>query len=817
MKLPARSLHSCALTLGRRRAGVAAFLLGSVVLLTALDASAQRRRTKAKATDPDPPGASGELPSTMDKIAKATDVPYRPKPGGHLVKFNLQDADLAELVNHISGMTGKRFIYGSKIRKIEATVVSPEPVTLDEAYQAFLSILQVNGMTVVPHGRFLKIVDSAGVAGNGTPIYSRGAPIPNTDSMITRLYRTRYVNPDEAVQLLNKFKSKEGDISTYPAGNLMIITDTGAQVRRMVRILEEVDVGGAGQQMWIEPINHGDAEEMAERINDLFEVKDGVGGLSKVIADTQTNSLIVVGNEDSYKRLLQVLGKLDARPGEAGSVHVLPLQHAVADELSKTLQQMLSGNKGGKKQARQAGNAGGMFEGEVLVTPDQATNSLVISSSPRDFAQLRLVVHRLDQPRRQVFIEAVIMDVGVSNNMDLGFSWHGGGQPDLGGSERSTVLGGFNASQSVLFPFDANVLQGFAAGVRGPGIPGTNNTLLPGVSIPAFGVVMNALAGSGRGNVLATPHIIATDNVSAEINVGENIPLQTNVGGGFGNLAQAGAGGAVAAGNLAALGGFGFNAPREDVGNKIKVTPHINESDQVRLEIEQESSAPGAPTGQLGAIPITKRTANTTVVVKDQQTIVIGGLMKDEFVYSKDKVPILGDIPVLGFLFSSTSKTVRKTNLLLILTPHVIREQADLRRIFERKMQERQEFIDRYFVFTTDNWEPPTDYSRANGLIEDIRQSFFAMDEQLRLEEDLKPRELHEHLPSEPIDLPGNIKKDGGAGAKPRRNAPAPAPAPKGQLAPATEAEQAVRTAQAEAPTLRVPPPLRSVAAQPGN
>src|SRR5690606_3123086 len=152
--------------------------------------------------------------------------------------------------------------------------------------QAFLSILQVNGMTVVPHGRFLKIVDSAGVQGNGTTIYSRGAPIPNTDNYVTRIYRTRYVSPDEAAALLTKFKSKEGDISTYPAGNLLVITDTGAQIRRMVRIMEEIDVGGAGQQMWIEPVNHGNAEDMATRINDLFEVGEGGGGgLVKVIAD----------------------------------------------------------------------------------------------------------------------------------------------------------------------------------------------------------------------------------------------------------------------------------------------------------------------------------------------------------------------------------------------------------------------------------------------------------------------------------------------------------------------------------------------------
>jgi general secretion pathway protein D len=233
------------------------------------------------------------------------------------------------------------------------------------------------------------------------------------------------------------------------------------------------------------------------------------------------------------------------------------------------------------------------------------------------------------------------------------------------------------------------------------------------------------------------------------------------------------------------MGGLGFNAQRQDVGNKVKVTPHINESDQVRLEIEQESSAAGTPTGALGAIPITKRTANTTVVVKDQQTVVIGGLMQDSETTSRDKVPLLGDIPVLGFLFSSTKHETKKSNLLLILTPHVIREQEDLRRIFERKMQERQEFIDRYFVFATDQWEPPTDYTRANGLVEDIRQAYFEIEEAARLEQELRPRELHEHVPGEPVDLPSGVKEGGGrpGGARPPAPTPAPTPPPqRGEL-----------------------------------
>lgn len=734
--------------------------------------------------DRDPPGASGPLPTTMEKIAQATDVAYKPKPGGHQVKFNLQDADLAELVNHISGLTGRRFIYGAKVRQIKATVVSPEPVSLDEAYQAFLSILEANGMTVVPHGRFLKIIDSGGVVAQPTPVVSRGEPVPDADRYVTRLYRLENVSPDEILPVLTKFKSKDGDITPYTPGRLLIITDTATQVRRLIRIIEEVDIGGSGQHMWIEPVRHGSATDMAKRLNELFEIgtpgaaappgspaaaaaASRGAGLSRVVADDTSNSLIVVGTEDSYLRMLELLKRLDIEGTDSGRVHVLPLQHAIAEELSQTLTQMLAGQAPKQASAGGAGTAGGMFDGEVRVTPDKSTNSLLVTSSGRDYATLRLVVDKLDRPRRQVFIEAVIMDLAVSDTLDLGVAFHGGNSFG-GGANDPFLLTGFNAGRSLAFPTDPNLLQGFAAGVRGSPLPGTQDLLGPGISIPAFGVVLNALASSGKSNVLATPHVIATDNVSAEISIGENIPLQTNVGGSnLSSLAGLAGGGNNA--NLAALSPLlglagGFNAPRQDVGNKIKVTPHINESNQVRLEIEQESSAPGAAVGQLGAVPITKRTANTTVVVADQQTVVIGGLMRDEYVTAREKIPVLGDLPVLGALFRHSNTTKRKANLLLVLTPHVIRDQTDLRRIFERKMQERQEFIDRYFVFTEENdWKPPRDWSRSNGLVEDIRQSYSELEEQARLEEESLGPEDTEREPSAPIELPSSVRESNAA------------------------------------------------------
>ncbi|HKO95322.1 MAG TPA: type II secretion system secretin GspD, partial [Polyangiaceae bacterium] len=702
----------------------------------------------------DLPGTRGPLPQSMDSIAKAVDTPYRPKPGSHRVKFNLEDADLAELVQHISGLTGKRFIYGSKVRKVSITVVSPEPVTLAEAYEAFLSILQANGLTVVPQGEFLKIVDSAGSAQSVPPLYSRATPVPETDAYVTRLYRLKSVSAGEVSQLLAKFKSKEGDITVYEPGGLLIITDTGAHIRRLIRLIEEVDVGSASSRMWIEPIHYGDARDYAKQINDIYQLEKGTagGGLVRVLADELTNSLIIVGSNEGYLRLLEFLKRVDTSPAAEGRIHVLQLQHAVAEELAQTVTRMLSGTaasssgragRGAAAAAPAPAAAGasteGLFEGAVRVTADKATNSLVITSSSRDYAQLRMVIDSLDRERRQVFIEAVIMDLSARRANTLGLAYHGGSTTGLFGQNDTLVVGGFNALESIAGPTQ---LQALALGVRGPDLEGTEGRLPilpPGVSIPAFGVALNAIAISSDSNVLSTPHIIAMDNTEAEINVGENIPLQTNsAAGSLAGLAPL-LGGAVAGqatqglGGLGAIGALG-GAPRQDVGTKIKITPHINKTNQVRLEIQEEISEQGAggAQGDLGAVSITQRSAKTTVVVDDQQTVVIGGLMRDTKLTGETKIPILGDLPVLGFLFRNSTTTTAKTNLLLILTPYVIQTQEDLRKVFTRKMNERQEFLDRYFVFNTE-WQPPKDYARTNGLVEAIRQAFTQMEERRRL------------------------------------------------------------------------------------
>jgi len=768
-------------------------------------------------------------------------VEYEPRGPNYRVSFSLEDADLPELVRVIGQLTGKRFIFGGKVRSIKATVFSPQKVTVAEAYQAFLSILETNGLTVVPHGRFLKIVETTGIATQSTPMYSAGQAAPAEERFITRIHRLSHVSADDAAGVLTKFKSKEGDVSVYSPGNLLIITDTGVNIRRMMQLLEDIDVGGSGDQVFIEPVHYASATEIASRVNELFDVKGGgsapaagakaapgaaagasAGGsggelhVAKIVPDDRTNSLVIVSTERAYLRILELVKRIDVPQTGEGEIHVLPLQHADAVDLVKTLNEIVTGASaagaapGGRgAPAPQAASAppSGVFEGGVKVSADKATNAIVITSSLRDFASLRAVIDRLDQPRRQVFIEAVIMDLQLNRSDITGTSFHGGAPFDatFGDTSGQGLVYGGNKILNTLAPIptDPDALQGFALGVKGPGI--TGNFLGTGLSIPAFGAFIQAVARTGDSDLLSTPHILALDNEDAEISVGDNVPLQQNaVPNTFGALGALGGatGGANAAAGLGALGGLGgFSGgvgARQDVGTKIKIKPHLNDSDEVRLDVAEEISEQGAPVGNTAQIQISKRTATTKMVVKDQQTVVIGGLVRNVASRAEEKVPVLGDIPVLGALFRKRTNSTQKRNLVLVMTPYIIRSQADLRTVFERKMQERQEYLDRYFVFSDNgDYQAPKDYSRTNGVVEDIRQAFFLVEEKRRLEEIAKPRELRTHTPQSPLEMPGNPRSFSAASSAPVPQAAAPAANPN----PASPA----------APPVNVSPPTRNL------
>lgn len=805
----------------------ASIMISGIGLAIGDHASAQEApRVRPPVTIPRPRVAP---PSEAPEAGGGTKVPpfvtgleeteVRPTPPGARVSFNLEDADLPDLVRLISRITGKRFILPSKARSIKATIYSPTDVTAAEAYQAFLSILTLNGMTLEPAGRYLKIVDSGTIESKVLPLITGGEGTPADDRYVTRMVRVENVGAEDVATLLGRFKTEAGSVTAYAPTNTLIVTDTGASIRRMLRILAEIDIPRTGEQIWIEPVHYATASEIAETLQGIFPsaeagaastpakapprgrqpvtreapqpegassatigARTGESRVTSIIPEERSNQLIIVATERAYLRILEVLRVLDQPVEGEGGVHIYRLQYADAELMSEVLSGLIEGGGSGggagegkapRRVAAEAGAAGavaGLSGANVSITSHKDTNSLLITATAQDYASIRRVLDRLDVVPRQVFIEAAIMELSITRTSKLGLSYHGGlPQPEVdidGVSGPGLSVLGFGAANSLGFPQSAltgDTLTGLALGVRGPAftVPGV------GISVPSFGVVLNALASSADVDVLATPHLIAMDNTEAEINVGANIPLQTSgipfgggAGlGGLGALAGQQAGGAAGLAGLAGLagglggmgGGFG-GAARQSVGTIIRITPHINDAGEIRMEIEEEISEAGeALPGNLGAIPIQQRIAKTQVLVRDQQTVVIGGLMRDRISTNETKIPILGDIPIIGALFRSTSRQTQKTNLLLFLTPYVVRTPDDLRAIFERKMRERQEFVDRYFVFGDHDYTPPLDYSRTRGLLGEIFLELDALEEERTLLEELRTRPPPEHVPRPPL------------------------------------------------------------------
>ncbi|MEM7138078.1 MAG: type II secretion system secretin GspD [Myxococcota bacterium] len=789
-------------------------VVGSVLLTTGHDAVAQKDEEKPKAPPlraPSEPVPIREAPKKTDAAGEEevdtfvegsedlelpqfeTGVEFKAMSPRTKVTFNLEEAELPDLVRLISNMTGRRFILPSKLRAIKATVFAPTKVTVAEAYQAFLSVLEVNGYTVVPSGRYLKIEELTGVERTTIPLYQDGQNVPASDRFVTRIHHLENVSAEDVTLLLARFASREANLTSYGPTNMLILTDTGANIRRMLRLIAAIDLPRSGTQTWIEPVHYANASDLAARLLEIFPAEGtttktssakrpstsknkkaspppsvigeqaGDTALRNIIADERTNALIIISTERAYLRILEMIRQLDIPLEGEGRIHVHYVQHGAAADIAGALTALVGGSSsprptagGGNRAAQQRTAArtptASLFEGAVGVTAYEPSNALVITSSLHDYTALRRVIQRLDAPRKQVFIEAVVMELGVERTSELGFAFHGGAGNFP--TDGSLTVAGFNSPSSI--DITQNNLTGLALGVRGPTIE--NSQQLVGFSVPGFGVVVTALASTGDADVLSTPHIIAIDNTEAEISVGENIPLQTNgvAPGTFAGLGGLGALGAANQGGqdlgaLAGLAGGIGSVARQDVGTTIRVIPHINANNEVRLEIEEEISEQGATSGTLGVVSINRRTARTEVMVRDQQTIVIGGLMRDAIQNTEDKVPVLGDIPILGALFRKTNKSKRKTNLLLILTPYIIRDPGDLREIFERKMQERQQMIDRYFVFGEDKFTPHIDYSRTRGVVSEIINEIDTVEEELRLAAAAELEPPPDHVPRDPI------------------------------------------------------------------
>jgi general secretion pathway protein D len=591
------------------------------------------------------------------------------------VKVDFKEVELPVFIRLVSDVTGKNFIFDEKITG-KVTVITPEAVSVDGLYQLFLSVLQFKGYAAVPtDNNLIQIIPLSEAKQNWTEVLSD----ENGQGFVTRLISLTYLNANDGIRVLTPLVSKNGVISADFQTNTIILTDSAKNVERLASVLSSLDKEpprGKGE-INVYPLENAEAEGVAGSLTTLLakqpppqpgqppSLRVGLTSPITVTADKMRNALIIVAAPEDYAAIKEVIGKLDVKRRQEGKVNVYPLENAEAEEVAKTLTALFS-----KPPPAQPGQLPGLsvtLNGPVNVTADKATNSLVIVAAPEDYDAVKAVIRQLDIRRRQVYVEAAIIEISLSKLKQLGIEFRSITNPTNGSV---TPFGGTNfgsIGSAVSGPASLADLTGLAAGVA------KGFFTFGGTEYLNVAALVTALQTEEGVNILSTPHLLTTDNQKAEIVVGENVPF-------------------ISAQSQTTGGNVLTNIDRKDVGITLRLTPRVSEGDFVKLDIYQEISAltdqAGFNVNTVGPV-ITKRYASTTVVAKDGETIAIGGLIKNNVDTVHDQIPILGDIPYLGRLFQYDKKTVDKTNLLIFITATIVKD-TTLGEITERKKKEME-------------------------------------------------------------------------------------------------------------------------------
>ncbi len=625
-------------------------------------------------------------------------------------KINLRDADLTAFINEVADITGKNFAVDPRVRG-NVTVISNKPLNKDEVYDLFLGVLNVNGVVALPSGNTVKLVPDSNVKNSGIPYDSRSRA--GGDQIVTRVIWLQNTNPNDLIPALRPLMPQFAHLAAVAGTNALIVSDRAANIYQLENIVRNLD--GTGQND-IEAISLQSSQ--AEEIIGLLETmsatgasKDFIGSRVRIIADNRTNRILIKGDPDSRKRLRQMIEMLDVPSADRlGGLKVFRLKYASAKNLAEILQGLVTGQSVSSSSA--SNNAGSSnnpinnlvsnnqssnstsgssssistpsinlnsgsnnqnvgvssFNGNgVSIIADSTQNALVVKADPQLMREIEAAIQQLDIRRQQVLIEAAIIEVAGDDADQLGVQWA------LGDISSGIGLINFTNVGSSLSKLAAGYLTGGAAGL-GSAI-GAGSSIVVGDykegangSRKLYGALIQALKSNTKSNLLSTPSIVTMDNEEAYIVVGQNVPFVT---------------GSVTT-NSTGVNPY-TTVERKDVGVTLKVVPHIGEGGSVRLEVEQEVSAVQESRGQATDLVTSKRAIKTSVLADHGQTVVLGGLISDNSIHSRQGLPVLGDIPYLGRLFRADSKTNEKRNLLVFIHPTIVGDSDDVRRISQQR------------------------------------------------------------------------------------------------------------------------------------
>jgi general secretion pathway protein D len=584
--------------------------------------------------------------------------------------MDFDQVDIKVFIKFISELTGKNFVVDDKVRG-KVTVLSPSKISVEEAYKVFESVLEVHGFTTVPAGKVIKVVPSVEARQKSVELRKTPGFVPRPDDrIITQIMPLLYANSQEVRKLLAPMVSKQGVVIAYDPTDTLIITDFQSNIQRLLSIVEEIDVEFQEANISVMPLEYASAENLAEKISRLLESKlkqvkgRRAGPPLRILSYERINMLIVLADRQNTQMVKALVKTLDQpTPKGAGNIQVVYLANAQAEELAKVLSGLPAKTQPKGKQPA--------ISTDVKIVADKATNSLVITAKPEEFQVLEPIIIKLDIPRKQVYVEALIMEITSDLSVSVGVNWTAGGKTDLPfGADDGVAFGGSNTGAlGVLDETGTLALpSGLTAGVVS--FPIT----IGGITFSNLAAIINAAQTDNDFNVIATPQLMTLDNEEASVVVAENIPFSTRVDEGTAVTDRA----------IQSL-------EYRDVGVTLKVTPQINEKRFVKLKIYQEKSTVVSETSQISATQVVlapttrKRTAETNVQVRDGQTVVIAGLVGDDVNVSVTKVPCLGDMPLLGWLFKFEKRTTERTNLLIFLTPYIVATPEEAEEIYRQK------------------------------------------------------------------------------------------------------------------------------------
>jgi len=579
------------------------------------------------------------------------------------ISIDFNNVDINVFIKFISELTGKNFVVDNKIRG-KVTVISPSKISVKEAYKVFESVLEVHGYATVKAGKVIKIIPSPEARTKNIETLLKESAASPEDKIITQIITLKYANASEIKKLFASLISKSSVILAYSPTNMLIVTDFHSNIKRLMRILKAIDVTGIGHEISVIPLEFSDSEKLVKILSAVFQPKKAARkGASErtimFIADDRTNTVVLLASEVDSLRVKSLISMLDKpTPKDKGKIRVYYLEYATAEELAKVLQAQTSG----KSKTSTKGGKAPILSGQATITADKATNSLIIMADNEDYQVIEEIIKKLDIPRAMVFIECLIMEVNTTKDFKLGTEWKAFGEAHYDGKD-GVAGGGFSGEEFTSLGGLATsgaLPGGFSLGVFAETIN------ISGIIFPSIAAIIEVYKKDKDVQIISTPQLLTTDNEEAKIYVGKNIPFQTR---------------SSAEGGTETYSSFEYR----DVGTMLKITPQISQDGMVRLAISQEVTKLEST---IDFRPTTlKRTIDTTVIVDDNSTVVIGGLIDDSFSKTEYKVPILGDIPLLGWLFKSRRTQREKTNLFVFLTPHVINNKADAQKIYNQKKE----------------------------------------------------------------------------------------------------------------------------------